>query len=212
MKAAWKETGNSVNHLVWLGLKSYNVTALITFLDDREYFVRFMAAQQLHLRPSRRVFNHAAMLLRSQSMRKREIGAYMLSQLGTPRRPYKKESTRILLRALARERNAAVRAMIILALGKLEARPALRRVLSFANDRAPQVRREVAFYIGMIYCDRSKSIPSRFMRLLRNFNAERSRVVRWGASLALELVRGPTPEERAERRAWLAKQRKKARN
>ena len=147
-------------------------------------------------------------------MRKREIAAYVLSQLGIARSqmPYKKESTRILLRALRRERNVTVRAMIILALGKLKARPALRRVLGFANDRAPQVRGEVAFYIGMIYCDRSKSIPPRFMRLLRNFNGERSRVVRWHASLALDLVRGPTPEERAERRAWLAKQRRKSRN
>ncbi|HKA34153.1 MAG TPA: hypothetical protein VKH64_13115 [Candidatus Binatia bacterium] len=58
---------------------------------------------------------------------------------------------------------------------------------------------------------RSKSIPPRFMRLLHKFNSERSRVVRWHASLALELVRGPTPEERAERRAWRAEQRKKAR-
>ncbi|HEY1269364.1 MAG TPA: HEAT repeat domain-containing protein [Candidatus Binatia bacterium] len=143
-------------------------------------------------------------------MRKREIAAYVLSQLGTTRRPYKKESTRILLRALSREQNTAVRAMIILALGFLKSRPAMRRVLGFANDRSPRVRGEVALYIGDIYCMRSKSIPPRLMRLLHKFNAERSRVVRWHASLALELVRGPTPEERAERRAWLAKQRKKA--
>jgi len=82
-------------------------------------------------------------------------------------------------------------------------------VVRFANDPASQVRRDVAMYIGSIYCDRSKSIPPRFMRLLHKLNAERSHTVRWGASLALELVRGPTPEERAERRAWLAKQRKK---
>jgi len=211
MSAARDDLDDSLPHLAWHGLRASSTPLVLYYLEDRNSVVRFAAARVLHLRPSGKALARGTKLLRSEAMRKREIAAYLLSQLGTPRRPYKKESTRILLRALSRERNAAVRAMIILALGKLKARPALYRVLSFANDRAPQVRREVALYIGMIYCDRSKSIPPRFMRLLRQFNAERSRVVRWGASLALELVRGPTTEERAARRAYLAEQRKKAR-
>src|SRR5689334_8186219 len=102
--SAARKYSEEVRHLVWLGLKSYNVTALLSYLDDHEHFVRFMAADELRRRPSRKVYNHAAMLLRSEQLRNRELAAYILSQLGAPRRPYKKQSTRVLLRALRCER------------------------------------------------------------------------------------------------------------
>jgi HEAT repeat protein len=186
---------NSVQHLIWCGLKSYSTAAVFVFLEDPNVIVRTEAARRLMHRPSRKVFLHVSKLLTSNTVYKREIAAFTLGQLGTPERPYKKESTRVLLRALKKDQSPIVRANIIVSLGHLKAEEALRRIIPFAKDRSPAVRAAVAFAIGMIYCERSKDIPQRLMRLLRKLRADRSRSVREDAALSLELVRGPLPGE-----------------
>src|SRR5213594_2773510 len=170
--------GGSLRHLVWRGLKEYPTVAVLQFLEDSNVIVRSEAARCLHLRPERRVFERVAQLLTSKRVYQRELGAFVLGQLGTPKRPYKKESTRILLRIVKSEPNAVVRATITVSLGQLKAAEALRKIVTFANDRSPAVRASVAFAIGMIYCERAKEIPLRLEKLLRKLRADKSRVVR----------------------------------
>ena len=107
-----------------------------------------------------------------------------------PKRPYKKESTKLLLQSLKSEPNPVVRATVITALGQLKAAEAVGRVVTFAEDRSPGVRGSVAFTIGMIYCERSKEIPLRLEKLLRKLQADKSRTVRGLATLGMELVQG----------------------
>jgi len=186
---------NSVQHLIWRGLKDFPTPGVFLYLEDANVIVRSEAAHRLQLRPSRTVFLHVAKLLKSTTVYKREVAAFTLGQLGTPKRPYKKDSTRVLLQALKTESNAIVRSTIIVALGQLKAEKALRRIVPFAKDRSPGVRAAVATAIGEIYCERSKDIPPRLMRLVRKLRTDRSRSVREWAALSLELIRGPLPGE-----------------
>ena len=61
------------------------------FLEDSNVIVRTEAARCLMHRPSRKVFLHVAKLLTSKTVYKREVAAFTLQELGTPKRPYKKE-------------------------------------------------------------------------------------------------------------------------
>lgn len=182
--------GCSLRHLVWRGLKECPTDAVLRFLEDPDVIVRSEAARRLHLRPERRVYDRAAQLLRSKRVYKREIAAFVLGQLGAPKRPYKKASSKILLRLLRSESNAMVRATIIASLGQLKVIQAVRRIIIFSTDPSPAVRGSVAFAIGMIYCERSKEIPSRLKKLLRKLQADKSRTVHELATLGMELVQG----------------------
>ena len=182
--------GRSLRHLVWRGLKEYPTVAILQFLEDPEVIVRSEAARRLHLRPERRVFDRAAQLLRSERVYKREIAAFVLGQLGTPKRPYKNLSTKALLHSLKSERNPVVRATIITALGQLKAAEALEMIVPFAKDRSPAVRGSVAFTIGMNYCKQFKKIPVSLQKLLQKLRTDKSRRVREDAALGMNLVRG----------------------
>jgi vesicle coat complex subunit len=83
-----------------------------------------------------------------------------------------------------------VRATIIASLGQLKVIQAVRRIIIFSTDPSPAVRGSVAFAIGMIYCERSKEIPSRLKKLLRKLQADKSRTVHELATLGMELVQG----------------------
>jgi HEAT repeat protein len=182
--------GHSLRQLVWQALKACPTIALFQFLEDRDVIVRSAAARELQLRGGRAAFERARQLLTSRGTTIREMGAFLLGQLGTPKRPYKKKSTKLLLGLLRAESNPVVRATAITSLGQLKAVEALRQITAFSKDRSPAVRGSVAFAIGMVYSERPKEIPSRLEKLLHKLHADKSRGVREQASLGIELVEG----------------------
>lgn len=182
--------GHSLRHLVWKGLKQYQTKALFQFLNDRDVIVRSAVARELQIRGGKLVFEQTKRLLQSDNSNIRELAAFILGQLGTPKRPFKAESTRLLVKHLESETNAIVRATAICSLGWLHATKAVKSILIFAKDPSPSVRGSVAFAIGMIYCEKLATIPIGTRQLLNKFRYDKSREVREMAVLATELVQG----------------------
>jgi HEAT repeat protein len=180
--------GHSLHLLVWLGLRRFPTLALFQFLSDPDVIVRSAAARELQIRGGKRVFERTRQLLVSEKKNLRELAAFILGQLGTPKRPFKQESTHLLLKVLRSETNAAVRATAISSLGQLRATGSIKHIIGFAYDKTPSVRGSVAFAIGMIYCERRRSIPKAYWRLLQKFRKDKSREVREMAGLGIELV------------------------
>jgi HEAT repeat protein len=180
--------GHSLRHLVWQGLKQCRTKVLFQFLHDRDVIVRSASARELQIRGGKLVFKETAQLLESDNKNIRELAAFILGQLGTPKRPFKAKSIRLLLRLLQSETNAVVRATAITSLGHLMARNAVEYVVSFAGDPSPSVRDAVTFAIGKIYCEKLDVLPTRIKRLLNKLCHDKSRDVRAGAKLAIELI------------------------
>lgn len=182
--------GHSLRLLVWLGLRRFPTLALFQFLSDPDVIVRSATARELQIRGGKRVFEKTKQLLVSDKKNLRELAAFILGQLGTPKRPFKAESTQLLLQLLRSETNATVRATAIDSLGWLHTTRAIKNIVSFAKDRSPAVRGSVGFAVGMIYCEKHQSIPESYWRLLKKFRKDKSRAVREEAKLGIDLVLG----------------------
>jgi len=182
--------GHSLRFLVWQGLKKCSTMTLFQFLEDGDVIVRSTAARELQLRGGQNVFDRTGQLLQSKSKTTRELAAFVLGQLGTPKRPYKKESTKLLMKLLRSETNAVVRATAISSLGDLKAIEALPLIIKYAKDPSPSVRGSVAFAIGMTYSEKSKEIPLPLLKVLRKLRNDKARVVREDAALGLDLLHG----------------------
>src|SRR4030095_1498035 len=126
--------GHSLRMLTSEALKAYPTAMLFQFLEDRDVIVRSLAARHLQLRGGKDVFDYARQLLLSKRAPSREVAAFLLGQLGTPKRPFRVQSTRLLVDLLKSEANSQVRAAAIASLGQLRAINAVERVLSYAND------------------------------------------------------------------------------
>jgi HEAT repeat protein len=182
------QKGHSLRHLVWKGLKTYPTPSLFQFLEDGDVIVRTAVARELQLRGGGAVFKRALLLLSNKKSVLREIGAFLLGQLGTPKRPYKKRSTGLLLKALEAEMSPSVRATIIASVGLLKATTAVKRCVKYAGDRSPLVRGSVAFAIGSAYFGRRKAMSPALHRVLRRLHSDKSKYVREFAQLGIELL------------------------
>lgn len=171
--------------ILWRALSSYSVEDLLPLLLDGDAIVRTAAAKQLHVRPNQAVFKHVSSLCDHQSDDAREIGAFVLGQLGTPVMPFRARSIPILIGLLEGDSSADVRAAATGALGHLAADEANRNLLHAAGDRSAGVRACVAFALGRLtYVD---EVGKALKRLARSRNPE----VRDWSLLSLELVGRP---------------------
>lgn len=75
----------------------------------------------------------------------REIGVFILGQLGTPSYPYKDASTDPIAERLVEDKSKTVRASAAAALGHLGASDKLEILVSAATDESPNVRACAAF-------------------------------------------------------------------
>jgi HEAT repeat protein len=98
---------------------------------------------RLQLRGTREVFIAAASLCRSTNPHERRLGADILGQLGTPKRPFRIKSVRILHQMLRAESETKVLNSILTALGhcqKKNDRYGLRSICRFHVRRSTAVR------------------------------------------------------------------------
>ena len=133
----------------------YDEDELFACISDPHPILRTAAARALHAKGTRSVFERVLPLPEHPRYDMREIAAFVLGQLGTPDRPFAKESFPILGRLLDdaywEVRRAAIGAIGSLSEPGRQAPPAIReRVLALAADPVPEVRTSVAVALGTI--------------------------------------------------------------
>jgi HEAT repeat protein len=174
--------------LVAQALRQYRPAMLLQFLEDGDAIVRSAAARELQLRPSRGVFGRARRLLANDQSISREVGAFILGQLGTPSRPYLRASVPLLLKLIQSESDAQVRGVALSSLGHLKAKAAIGRLTALHTDPSPFVRANLAIAIGSAYARSATKMPRQLLRALEALRSDRSRRVRDAVKLAFELL------------------------
>jgi len=179
-----KDASDSTLRLIlWQALGNYPTERLLELLCDPDAIVRTAAAKQLHLRPSQIVFERAVTLISSSKSYLREIAAFLLGQLGTPKMTYKGDSVLILTKVVREDRSGAVRSTAVAALGHLSASEATDTLLKAAQDRSEKVRLSVAFALGRVSA--SEEVVRTLKKLARDRNAE----VRDWARLSIGVIK-----------------------
>jgi HEAT repeat protein len=106
------------------------------------------AASQLTIRGGKANFKKAIEFCNSKNPYVRVEGAHILGQLGTPKRPFKMESTPILINLLEHDSNENVRASAAAALGHIENPEVVPILVKHVADPSEQVRHDLAFALG----------------------------------------------------------------
>jgi len=137
-------TNTAIDTLIWQALELYSVDLLPQFLTDGSTRVRMAAARAIQLKGGDSEFELARGLLRAAKRHDRELGAFILGQLGTPSLPYREQSIPLLNEVLKIDSAACVRASAAAALGHLRAIEVVESLIAAATDRSPEVRAGVA--------------------------------------------------------------------
>ena len=189
-----KDSSDSTLRLIlWKALQKYSTARLCALLSDNDAIVRTSAAKQLHLRGNKAAYRKAVELCAHENGELREIGAFLLGQLGTPKRPFRKQSIPILVNLLVNDPFHEVRAAAAGALGHLQATEASNELLSIAGDSSSEVRACVAFTLGAL--NHSPEIEATLHTLSQDENSE----VREWAELSLEILQDKLPHRRIRR-------------
>lgn len=122
--------------------------SILTGMELSDRHVRFDAARRLHLIGGRNVLCVLLKLCESRSSVDRELGAFGLGQLGTPRKPFARESEPVLRRLARSDRNRNVRSAAISALGHLQRASSVPTLLECVHDRCATCRASVAFALS----------------------------------------------------------------
>ena len=173
--------------LVGQALRIYETAALYPFLGDHDPIVRTAAARELQMRGERSTLVYCRSLIQSRLAADREIAAFILGQLGTPKLLFKKQSVSYLGDAIKAEHNKSALATMILSVGRLGTWKDYSIFGGLARDESPTVRGAVALAIGFTGA-RLIQRPSRPLQVLKKLGNDRSRSVRNDVSLALELL------------------------
>lgn len=106
------------------------------------------ASSQLIIRGGKANFQKAVEFCNSENPHIRVEGAHILGQIGTPKRPFKKESTPILINLLKFDTNEHARASAAAALGHIENPEVVQNLVKHVADPSEHVRHDLAFALG----------------------------------------------------------------
>lgn len=148
---------SALRRILWQAMEPMSTQELLGHVSDRDPILRTMAAKQLHFRPVREVFCRAVELTESVDSVEREIGCFILAQLGTPDFPFAAASMKSLVRVALNDTCIDARAAAVAALGHLGHPDGLDTVLQAAADAAPEVRQMAAFSLGSFDFSRVES-------------------------------------------------------
>lgn len=175
-----KDLSDSELRLVlWKALRKYPTKELLRLLELKETILRTAAAKELHFRPTKAVLKNAINLCSSRLSVHREIGAFVLGQLGTPKMPFRNASIPILVKLLLTDKAVSVRAAAAAALGHLRASKAKIELMRSSSDSNDSVRTTVAYALGSIRRDKD------VLRALQNLAKDPHEDVRSWARLGL---------------------------
>lgn len=164
----------------------YDDDELLACLADPEPILRTAAARRLHVRGTRRIFDHVLTLADHPRHDLREIAAFILGQLGMPDYPYADASFPVLGRLMDdpywEVRRAAAGAVGALSGPGRQAAPSVRdRLVALAAADVPDVRASVAVALGTVDDPRARTCLERLLD-------DHDPVVRDDAELGLELL------------------------
>jgi HEAT repeat protein len=149
-------THDKLRLVVAKALRGYEEIELLCYLRDPDPILRTSAGRELHLRGTASAFSDAIALVKHTRHDMREIGAFVLGQLGTPTCPFAAQSIQplcVLLDDPYHEvRSAAVSSLGFLAsLGHQPAPEILDRMLLLASDQMTTVRLSLAGALSVIH-------------------------------------------------------------
>lgn len=171
---------HNIDLLVFQALKLYEDFALLQFLYDENPVVHSAAARELQIRGSKIAFDAAVALISRPEARLRDIGYFMLGQIGADR-PFKRQSIPLLTTGLASDESTEVRAQCAAALGHLSADDAAHALVVAAKEESADIRASVAAAIGHL-------TPSKELReLLHTLLADSDDDVREWAEVSQEI-------------------------
>lgn len=176
-----KDLSDSTLRLIlWKALQEYSTDDLCELLLDSDVVVRTAAAKQLHFRPEPGVLQTAIKLCAAEKAYLREIGAFLLGQLGTPAMPFRTETIPLLSSLVSGDRAPSVRSAAAAVLGDLRASEASEVLLNAARDPSAAVRLSVAIAFGLM------AQHSEVTAALRKLARDRDKNVREWAKLGLK--------------------------
>lgn len=183
--------GHALRALISDAVKPFAIAGLFELLRDKDVIVRSAAARELQVRGTSAVFHKAKELLNDSEDTVRELSAFVLGQLGTPKRPFRSQSITLLVDLLKKEESPSVITAGLASLAHLKAREVIETQLRFRQHAARDVRSSLAFAIG--YANAPAKAPSnQALVVLQTLRRDQSRSVRDSAALALELIAGST--------------------
>jgi HEAT repeat protein len=126
------------------GRRAWHVATLVRHaLDTKDEKAAWECVRVLQVRGTREVFLVAEQLCRSSDSHKRRLGADILGQLGTPGRPFRRESLKILHNLLRRESAPKVLNSVLTAIGHCQQKnnqQGLSRIAKLRAHRSENVR------------------------------------------------------------------------
>lgn len=180
-------TDSTLRFILWKALREYPTNELLELLEDEDMIVRTSAAKQLQLRPEEDVYHATVQLVEAQKEYKREISAFVLGQLGTPKFPYKDKSIPILTR-LFDDSSADVRATAVSSIGHLGSEKIhhddmlLDKVIKLSIDQNEDVRLCCAYALALFI--KSQKVIDALKKLL----SDSSNDVKEWAELSMDII------------------------
>lgn len=186
-------TESRLRQILWDVLKTYSEATLLELCTDDDAILRTAAAKQIHICGGAMAFEKALEFCRSEQPFIREIGCYLLGQLGTPTKPFAASSAPVLVERCT-DADADVRAAAVAALGHLavensvveHAAPA---VIAASTDPDAGARMCAAFAISRF---RHEAVEA----TLRTLATDADQDVREWAELGLEILEDRRARER----------------
>lgn len=176
-------SSSTLRLLVSDSLKKWTSDALLGLLNEDDVIVRTASARELQVRGGHEIFEKILPLIKDQKPEKREISAFILGQLGTPKMPFKEKSFPALV-LLAEDESPDVRSATAAAFGHLcyEGMPAEIEscLIKLCSDDDINVRACAAYALGN--SSGSQEVRELLARLLKQQD------VREYAELGLEIL------------------------
>jgi hypothetical protein len=155
--------------LIWQKFKNYPTPRLLKSLQSSNRVRRVIAAKELQIRGEKTTFEYACILCNSHKSPNREIGAFILGQLGTPKFPFANLSKPILSNLALNDVNENVRAAAVSGLGHFASLANLKIFAKGVHDPKPSVRVATAFALSKLKGEKRLLL---LMKLAKDKNSE----------------------------------------
>ena len=181
---------SSFDILVSRGMSISSKDEVYTFLRDSDFRIRTIAAQNIQLDyATQESFEKAVEMLHANDAIQRELGAYILGQLGTPQMPFAAQSMPILVRAFD-DPNDDVVSSALSAIGhlatytkKITDEKLIDKLIQFTKHTNPDIR--ISALTALASCEAASSVMNAIKECLHDSNSD---VVEW-AEVSLEAIR-----------------------
>jgi len=136
---------------LWQKSKKLTTQELLDRLYHKKEDIRYAAAKELQIRGENITFLKATELCEHPQAHFREVGAFLLGQLGTPTFPFAKDSIPLLIKLFQFDESGEVRATAAASMGHLRDEEVIPTLVQGIYDSSCEVRQNVAFALGAFH-------------------------------------------------------------